>query len=552
MKRSLRLARDLGRAFERVFGRRDARRLLLAAAVVGVVLLTAALAAAARPGGGGSYSGGGSSSGGGGGGGGGGGDGDGELFVYLVLLSIEHPVIGIPLLLVFVGMVVLRSRARKATRGAEWTAGVSGSRAHPRHQARSHVHAALQAQILGAAGIDVAALGCGGLSREPMRSRLEALRTTDPAFSLVVFEDFLYFLYAEMHRGRGAAGMEALAPYVSDGVRAMLRGDGRIGEVNGIIIGAMTYERVAVDPSGGARVTVLVESNFVERYRPQGEQRFYVKERLTLERSPGARSRTPDKARVLHCPSCGGPLSAMRGKVCGYCNTQIDAGAKDWAITRVDLIEREQRGPLLTSNVEEKGTNLPTIFAPQARTVFAQIQAKDPAFSWQRLEQRIGLIFAEFHAGWVSRDPSRVRPFLSDNLFQSQLYWIELYRSSRCINRTDGSAISRLELANATSDAYFDAVTVRLYASGLDYTISEDGRLLSGNQKKPRAYSEYWTLIRGAQKKPTDKGDRQCPNCGAPLQINMAGNCQYCAVKVTSGEYDWVLSRIEQDEAYTG
>jgi hypothetical protein len=32
----------------------------------------------------------------------------------------------------------------------------------------------------------------------------------------------------------------------------------------------------------------------------------------------------------------------------------------------------------------------------------------------------------------------------------------------------------------------------------------------------------------------------------------MTGNCEYCAVKVTSGEYDWVLSRIEQDEAYTG
>jgi hypothetical protein len=32
----------------------------------------------------------------------------------------------------------------------------------------------------------------------------------------------------------------------------------------------------------------------------------------------------------------------------------------------------------------------------------------------------------------------------------------------------------------------------------------------------------------------------------------MAGNCTYCKAKVTSGEFDWVLSQIEQDESYGG
>lgn len=521
------------------------RHFAVGASVIVALVLTAALALAARPGGGSSYSGGsggGGYSGGGGGysgGGGGSGGDDGGILVDLVVLSIEEPAIGVPLLVLFVGFVVVRGRMRAAARrgAGEWTAGVS--LANPM-RAMAHAHVAnVMAQAMAHA-------------RAPVRGRLESLRATDPAFSLVVFEDFVYFLYAEMHRARGAQGLETLAPYLSDGVRATLGGDGRIAEVTGIIIGATSYESVHVDPTGGANVTMVVESNFVERYRAGGEQRFYVKERLVLARAPGARSRTPDKARVLACPNCGGPLAAMRGKICAYCNTPVDAGQKDWAITRIDMLEREQRGPLLTSSVEERGTSLPTVTAPDAHAAFARIQAKDPSFTWQSLERRVGLVFTEFHAGWVGRDPARMRPFLSDNLFQSQLYWIDLYRAARCINRTDGSRITRLELANATSDAYFDAVTVRLYAVGLDFTISEDGRLLSGSQSVPRAYTEYWTLIRGAQKKPSDKGERQCPNCGAPLQINMTGNCQYCGVKVTTGEYDWVLSRIEQDEAYTG
>jgi hypothetical protein len=32
----------------------------------------------------------------------------------------------------------------------------------------------------------------------------------------------------------------------------------------------------------------------------------------------------------------------------------------------------------------------------------------------------------------------------------------------------------------------------------------------------------------------------------------MAGDCRYCRAKVTTGEFDWMLSRIEQDEAYRG
>ena len=38
----------------------------------------------------------------------------------------------------------------------------------------------------------------------------------------------------------------------------------------------------------------------------------------------------------------------------------------------------------------------------------------------------------------------------------------------------------------------------------------------------------------------------------APVKIDMAGACEHCHAKVTSGRFDWVLSRIEQDDVYQG
>ena len=43
---------------------------------------------------------------------------------------------------------------------------------------------------------------------------------------------------------------------------------------------------------------------------------------------------------------------------------------------------------------------------------------------------------------------------------------------------------------------------------------------------------------------------KKCPNCGAPLDLDLAGICKYCRAPVMSGEFDWVLTRIEQLSSY--
>lgn len=39
---------------------------------------------------------------------------------------------------------------------------------------------------------------------------------------------------------------------------------------------------------------------------------------------------------------------------------------------------------------------------------------------------------------------------------------------------------------------------------------------------------------------------------GAALAEGQAAVCEYCGGKVTTGDFPWILSRIEQDEAYRG
>jgi hypothetical protein len=99
--------------------------------------------------------------------------------------------------------------------------------------------------------------------------------------------------------------------------------------------------------------------------------------------------------------------------------------------------------------------------------------------------------------------------------------------------------------------AVFDDVMERIAATCADYEIDETTGRIAFGDKRPESWEEYWTFQRGVGVATTGKPgtlEKQCPNCGAPLNVNAVGECTYCKAAVTSGKFDWVLSRIEQPE----
>jgi predicted lipid-binding transport protein (Tim44 family) len=494
----------------------------LAAALAVAALLFVHLAAA-RPGGGSSYSGGGRSSGGGyGGGGGGSGGGGGELVAYMLFwLLFEHPLLGVPLL-IFAAVVALRSRRNQAQR-QPWSS--------------AEEPAAYVAPVA-----------------RNVRREIDQLRGADENFSFVLFEDFLYALYAEIHTARGSGQLARYSAFLAPQAAASMQG-APLCEVKDIVIGAMTFVDVRGTRGTAPEATVRVryESNYTEVGREGAEKSYYAEEEWTLSRKRGAKSRTPDKASLFACPACGAPLDAVTAGKCAHCGNLVSSGDFDWVVRSAALLERTPRGPMLTSDTVEAGNDEPTLVDPDARALLGELLEGDPSLTWESFLARVSLIFGEFQVAWSARDLARMRPFLSDRLFETQRFWVLAYTRQKLRNVTENARILEVELARVARDRFFDAVTVRVWATGLDYTIADDSKkVVSGSRSRERRYSEYWTLVRSAKKKGGARTDRVCPNCGAPLAINMAGVCTYCQVKVTAGDFDWVLSRIEQDEVYAG
>ncbi len=377
----------------------------------------------------------------------------------------------------------------------------------------------------------------------------------DPDFSLVLFEDFLYALYAQVHTARGGDRLDTMGAYLSLRARHTLRALGQPARVHGVVVGAMRYFSASplTPDSQQLHVVMQFEANYTEVSASGAEQSYYVAENWVLARSTKVKSRSPENVRVFKCPNCGAPLEDMKGNTCSYCQQKVNTGEFDWVVENVVVRQRESREPQLTGDTAEQGTDLPTVKQPRVQERLWMLSKKDPEMTWEALTERLELIFQELQVAWSEREWKRARPYVSDSLFQTQQYWMAAYERAGLRNVTKNARITQVELARLVSDRYFVALTVRVHATGLDYTMREvDRKLVGGSLHNERRYTEYWTLIRGAQVRGRPSTDKNCPSCGAPLSINMAGQCTHCSARVTSGDFDWVLSRIEQDESYQG
>ncbi|MCA8911893.1 MAG: Tim44 domain-containing protein, partial [Planctomycetes bacterium] len=179
---------------------------------------------------------------------------------------------------------------------------------------------------------------------------------------------------------------------------------------------------------------------------------------------------------------------------------------------------------------------------------------RDPEFNIPDFTARVQTIFLKLQEGWTKRDESILRPFELDHVFDTHRIWLERYREEGVINVLKDIKIEYIKPVKIEHDAWFDSITVRIRASMLDYKEDERGRHLSGGMKKRKVFTEYHTLVRRAKEGPRKAPEPlKCPQCGAPLdRVSQLGVCGYCDTRITTGEFDWVLALITQDEEYAG
>ena len=384
----------------------------------------------------------------------------------------------------------------------------------------------------------------------------EQLLKVDTGFSEPLFIDFFQRIFATARQLGPTGDTATLRPWMTPAALAELQSSSP-ATVEEVIFGATRLTRCLAGTERTS-VEVFTELNLIGTDAQGRRVHLLRHESWTLGRRSGVQSPGPDRMRVLCCASCGDTTEPGVNGACTACGNPRTGGETQW---EVDTVRVTHSRPLPAVEVHpgggrEPGLELATRTAPDLAVQKRAMINRHPSFSWVDFEARVRHVFLAMQTAWMNRRLEDARAHQTDALFQVHRFWMARYVKSGLVNRMSEVAVSRVEVAKVTRDAWFESVTVRIFAQMNDWTERlSDGKVVGGSRTEARIFSEYWTFVRtvGAAGKGVKHTLDECPSCGAPLdRVSEAGVCGYCESKISGGDFDWVVSRIEQDEAWRG
>jgi predicted lipid-binding transport protein (Tim44 family) len=498
--------------------------------------------ALARAGGGGHGGGGGGGGGGGHSGGGhsfhGGGSGGGGGFIALLII-----------------VLVIYMLYRRSQRGA------LAASANSSPTAQAAVMSVLGAAIGQGAAMGAATGGTGQRSlpaaafATTLRPVVDQIRAQDPGFELEVFLQRAEMTFFLVKRGVQQNDAAAVRPFLSDAVFeqvahgiAASSAQHRHDLLESLNVRAVHVQDAQCDAAGQRlqvhfdlvyRAKVLNDANQVVADE-QADHRHG--ERWTFTRKAGAVTPANGGVTAARCPACGAELRLNLDGTCAHCRASVTNGTVDWIVAGVE------QAPFLGY----PNDSALAVAAPSVGQGIAALQSADPGFSPDAFRVRVRTAFVALQDAWCKQNLDAGRAFLSPGAYFTWRAQLETLALEGRRNVMEQISVQHIEPVLIVHGRVFDDITVRISASAADFEIDKDNRIVFGD-RMVRPFVEDWTFQRSVGVATSPKPgtlENTCPNCGAPIALTQIGECRYCKAAVTSGKFDWVVSRIAQDEEF--
>ena len=181
------------------------------------------------------------------------------------------------------------------------------------------------------------------------------------------------------------------------------------------------------------------------------------------------------------------------------------------------------------------------------------LRMRDPKFDPEAFLSRAGEAARRMHDCGQRRDYAPARSFLSDGQAECAAIRLELEDLSEHRFSAEDFKLLSSEIRSVESDRLFDAVHVLFHGQRrLNEVWTKTGGFAPAAPMED--FHEVWTFVRRPGRETLAKPgpiEGFCPSCGAPVELADAGRCAACSCWVSSGEYDWVLTKTTDAKYWT-
>lgn len=152
-------------------------------------------------------------------------------------------------------------------------------------------------------------------------------------------------------------------------------------------------------------------------------------------------------------------------------------------------------------------------------------------------------IFYDVQIGWMEFDYDKLKELLTDELYNTYYMDLEVLKSKNQKNIMKDFELVETKLIGLKEENGKYIAKVMLEVKFIDYIEdSNTHKVLRGSSGR-KLYNTYILTFESTKE---EKTVNICPQCGAPVEGNTTGICEYCKSKLINETYDWVLSKKEK------
>lgn len=173
-----------------------------------------------------------------------------------------------------------------------------------------------------------------------------------------------------------------------------------------------------------------------------------------------------------------------------------------------------------------------------------EILKYEPDFTESKFKTNADNIFIQIHLALVTKELENIKHFVSDEVYEKLQNKVNELNKKHQIQMYDEINVAQTDILEYQVTDTEMIIKVYIMSRYLDYLMDEDGNFISGDTDVRSQRANYLTFTKKINHQQT-KTVRKCPGCGASIDVNANGKCEYCGAIYNLKDTDWILTSIE-------
>lgn len=174
-----------------------------------------------------------------------------------------------------------------------------------------------------------------------------------------------------------------------------------------------------------------------------------------------------------------------------------------------------------------------------------ELVKKDKTFSESGFIAKVDNTFIMLLTSIMTDNISRVKHKIDNTLYNRYYNYVNELNNKNQRQMYDELNVKSTEIINVEEDDNNYIITVKLISRYMDYIVDKTSfEFISGNNKS-RVEKENILIFKKSKNAKNESISKKCPGCGANIDTNNNGICNYCGTSYDTNSYDWILAQIK-------